>query len=74
MEKKFKVYTQASWGAEKFYIQDHEEHDIVFEADSVEDAIQQAHDYIMENRLCDVETTEGWIQRQNWFAEEVDEA
>lgn len=69
--KNYKVYTQVSWGAEKFYIEDHEEQDIIFEADSVEDAIQQAHDYIMENRMYDVEITEGWIRMQNWYAEEV---
>ena len=70
-KKNYKVYTQNGWGAEKFYIMDYEEQDIIFEADSVEDAIQQAHDYIMENRLYDVETTEGWIYMQNWYAEEV---
>lgn len=69
--KNYKVYTQNGWGAEKFYIEDHEEQDIIFEADSVEDAIQQAQDFIFECGLWDMESAEDWINTQNWYAEEV---
>lgn len=71
VKKNYKVYTQVSWGAEKFYIDDENHEDIVFEARSEEHAIFQAAEYVRETSIYDADATEGWINMQNWYAEEV---
>lgn len=71
MKRKYNVYTQNSWGAEKFYIEDENQDKMIFEARSEEHAIFQAAEYIRETSMYDADTTEGWINMQNWYAEEV---
>lgn len=70
-KKNYKVYTQNGWGAEKFYIEDENQDDLIIEARSAEHAIIQAAEYVRETSVYDADTTEGWINMQNWYAEEV---
>lgn len=70
-EKYYKVYIQNGWGAEKFYIDDENQDNVIFKAHSEEKAIFQAAEYIRETSIYDPETTEEWINKQNWYAEEV---
>lgn len=70
-KKNYKVYTQNGWGAEKFYIEDENHDDMIIEARSAEHAIFQAAEYVRETSIYDAETTEEWINMQNWYAEEV---
>lgn len=69
--KKFKVYTQEGYWSERFYIEDENQEDMVFEARSEGSAIFQAAEYVRKTSMFDKETTEKYISLQNWCAEEV---
>lgn len=69
--KNYKVYTQVGYWAERYYIENENQEDMIFEAGSEGSAIFQAAEHVRETSLYDADTTEGWINMQNWYAEEV---
>ena len=69
--KRFKAYTQATFNAEKFYIEDSEENDLVISAESEHDALLAFVEYIKENSLYSEMGTRLWLARHGLWLEEI---
>lgn len=67
--KFFKAYTQKDWNAEKFYIENENEKDVVFFAETVEEAMKAVIEYIYETSLYDKKETADWIENNPIYLE-----
>lgn len=69
--KKYKAYTQADWNAEKFYIDDENEMDVIFEAENANAAKEAAINWLYNNSLFSAEETAEWISKNPICIEEI---
>lgn len=67
--KFFKAYTQKDWNAEKFYIENENEKEVVFFAETVEEAMKAVIEYIYETSLYDKKETADWIENNPIYLE-----
>lgn len=67
----YKAYTQKDWNAERFYLEDEEENDVIFEADTAEQAEEKAIDWIYENSLYSEAETAEWLEKNPIHIEKI---
>ncbi|MBR1739919.1 MAG: hypothetical protein IJ737_06475 [Ruminococcus sp.] len=67
----YKAYTQKDWNAEKFYFEDEEENEVIFKADTAEQAKEKAIDWIYETSLYNEAETAEWLENNPIYIEEV---
>ena len=61
--KYYRAYTQTDAGAEKFWIENDEQEDLIISAESVEEAIEIFEEYLYDTSLYTVEETAEWIKQ-----------
>lgn len=58
-----KAYTQTDWNAEKFYIEDENQLDLVIEAENEDEARELFEAYIYDTSLYSDEETADWLKK-----------
>lgn len=68
---KYKAYTQKEWNAERFYIEDENQKDLIMVARNAEEAKRKFRYYILLTSMFDSEETKQWLEENPITVEEV---
>lgn len=71
MMKQYRAYTQADWNAEKFYIENEEQENLIIEAENEEEAAEMFEEYIYDTSLYSNDETANWLKENPITVEEV---
>lgn len=63
MMNAYKAYTQTDWNAEKFFVEDENQLDLVIEAENEDEARELFEAYLYETSLYSDEETADWIKK-----------
>lgn len=69
--KYFKAYTQKDFNAEKFYIENENEKDVIFFAETEDNAMKAVTEYIYKTSLYSEKETADWIENNPIYLEET---